>query len=1418
MTNYEQLLQEYKRAVHRLTQLYSNKTHFVDELVQNADDSGSRCMELLLGEKGLYVWNDGKQFSEEDVSSICSIGLSNKDLSQIGTFGIGFIAVYNYTDLPEIYSGNKRFRIRDYRKREDIDYVDSKVAKQIGKGRTVFRLPFKDRLGQEDIAGLKKGLCNLEKRSLLFLRHLKTVQWRDEHDRQTGSYFCHRRPHDKIQNVSQVELTASINGDNQPSETFLVFRKEVQSPQEVIDNLLHWAEDDEEQARIQRSADKQQLVEVAFKLSGGQITVPDRCVLFAYLPTQKETHLQFLIQGRYQTTPARDNIPTDNPWNKWLVQETANFLPEVLEQLKAGGLLEPAFFNVLPLEEDNVPAEFAPIAEALRTAMKTRPFVPTQGGGFAKVESVFYPHTERLRGLIESSWLQPGSSWLSPKIRDTEELRRCFKVMREAGVRTVRVGQVLSWLEEQSHDWFETQKKKWLRRLYTYLKEQRDELDRIEKLPLVRLENGKHVCASDLPAFLPPSTDKAREEIEPFLDELPILMSTLLEGEERNEIGAFLKNVGVKDLQPKDIIREWIIPQYSESNKPSVEQNLLHLRYIFQVWDKGSATIGIGGIPILRSYSGVQRKAHDFVVPSETYLPQAYTGDADLETYFSVCDDVWFVDDGYLKSDSNRKAWHQFLKEIGAMDHPPFIDNDLHATPEECKKRGFGIKRVARNRDTFEEHYIIDYEFDCLPKVLAEIRQHKEKELSQALWHLLIKAVLSFEWDRDAFGQGYYWWFYHRKGYDLFDATFYRQLKETAWLPDEQDNFHRPSKCFAPTSENRNVLGNSVAYLHPDFDITADNESSRWLAKKLGVHLNADTESVLNYLQILSNTTVNVEDIEPLYLFFAEQDPLPQEKFKEESLIFTPVPEPRWWRTDEVFLEDESAVFGNDRGYLKAHYSETLKSFFTALGVSERASPLDYVKGIRDVASGAAEDKEVRERVQILYRRLWPLLQEDGSYKEDEQWQKEWERTRKGSYWLGKQGGEWDFFYLDELVWNDHDHRADLFEDNVPFWAFDDLSDLAKHLGVEGCSQAEVKFHPSGDQKKHESWSEKVRNLRPYIHAFLKSPGLGHEQHEAVKSDQVLARLSVHLVEKLKTTYKLKNVSVPDPEPRPSFLDATDQKVTLWLGAEAEKDDYADLIGDALQDYFDIKELSGFVEDLLTKNVEKSLSRWERKGLRIDLCVAPPEIDSEEDEAKLPQPVDKELAETEREYNNPAVDKSESEKPQAGEIVEDSGDDNSEMVESEVRTHHQHLGTSGPSSHGGHRSNTSGGSGGHGRGGGGEGEAHRKLKENLAANPSQLGEGLKWVRNEHVFKSDDRVDILLEDSFGNPVVVEVKPHIPSGNSAEVWQAVKYKHLAAVEYDIPCEQVRSILVAPRIPDNVKVECERLGIEPMEIIPN
>ena len=108
-----------------------------------------------------------------------------------------------------------------------------------------------------------------------------------------------------------------------------------------------------------------------------------------------------------------------------------------------------------------------------------------------------------------------------------------------------------------------------------YLKEQKGQLRRIKKLPLIRLENGEQLCAKDGLAFFPPDSDEEREEIAPFLKELPILMSVLLEEENSYEIEAFLKKLGVRTLNPEDIINESICPKYLQSEKPSLAQNRL---------------------------------------------------------------------------------------------------------------------------------------------------------------------------------------------------------------------------------------------------------------------------------------------------------------------------------------------------------------------------------------------------------------------------------------------------------------------------------------------------------------------------------------------------------------------------------------------------------------------------------------------------------------------------------------------------------------------------------------------------------------------------------------------------------------------------------------------------------------------------
>ena len=1476
--------------------LYSDKTHFVYELIQNADDSGSPHLELQLDKNGLLIWNDGRQFTEQDVRSICSLGSSDKDLTHIGTFGIGFKAVYNYTDSPEIYSGDEHFRIRDFVKSESIDEMNPEIVKLVNEGKTIFSLPFKESLHQvDDIEHLKDRLRNLSKeRSLLFLRNLKRVEWKDEHNAQTGSYACHRQRYDKIQNVPEnesvelVELIGVLNGNNQPSEKFLIFSKEVQPPECVIDKLSEQAEDEEEQQRIQQSAEELQPIEVAFKLQDDRITaMDDNCVLFAYLPTQKETHLRFLIQARYQTTPARDNIPkpSENPWNEWLVQETAEFLPEVLEELKEAGLLEPTFFNILPLK-GKVENEFKPIAEALQTAMQERAFVPTQNGGYAKAETVFYPHRESLLRLIESSWLYPGSSWLH---QDIGLSGHAFNVMKEAGVKEINVSQVLNWLEKQDINWFENRCKKWLRSLYVYLNTQKSQLERIKalerikKLPLVRLENGRHVCASE--AFFPPETDEEHEEIDPFLNELPILQSALLEGEHHNDVKSFLEDLEVEGLHPENLINKSIFPLYRKSDKPSVMENRLHVRYIFKVWDKLSGyqhrnlRKEISKTPILWAYNGDQPETFDFVKPCDVYLPKAYTGDDNLETYFSVYNgDIWFVDHIYLEDDSDQKDWIQFLKAIGFMDTPRSIKKTIRAKSgydqefsKELNKRDIKSEYTIQWHNHWSKTSIEDFYLEGLSEVLTEISEHKRINLSQVLWHLLVKILLSEPKRRDAFFKGTYYWSYYGPKSEDFEAMFYDQLKEFAWLLDEQGKLRQPSELFAPTDENRKVLGDSVAYLHPDFDVSQDSQTARWLAEKLGVHLNADTNSVLNHLRTLSGTEASVKDVEPLYRFLNRQDARRSEEFKKNRLIFTPNPESRWWRVDEVFWEDKSEVLENDRRCLKAHYPAILKPFFINLGVSEQASQRDYACRIQEIATTEqAADKKVRERLLRLYKCLITCQKN------------EWEIIYDDRCWLGKEGKEWGFFTRQELVLKDHPHIGEIFEGKMPFWNFDDdSSSLARILRVEGCSQAEVEFHPEGDQEEDTDWSEKVRKLRPYIYAFLNSPRLceepdifrfsGNEELQKEKFAKFSTNCSVRQVKELRVTYELKGISVIDPNPRPSFLDITGQQAILWLGLEAHEDEYAELIGDALQDHFGVNELGRFVEDLLTpiKKQDRVLYNWKRKGLdtkflnedpkdneekRIESLDEPNsgEADPAADESNMKIPTDNETPKTGNEDSDSLTDeadksetrtdsldtqvstetrgvtsqsidmKSEHETSTTDENPEiDDGDTNSLTKGSGIRTYTPSR-TSGTSRSGGHSLSTSSnrGSGGGGHGGsgsGGESDEHRELKKHLAANTSELDTELKLVKVEHTFGSGDRVDILLKDSSENPVTVEVETGFSSGTGryVGVWQAVKYQHLAAMECGLACEQVRSILAAPEIPDDVKTECEKLGIEPIEV---
>lgn len=102
---------------------YAETAHFVYELLQNADDANATEVTIVLKpDKLLFKHNGTKHFditSEDDervgdINSITGIGNSSKENTQnkIGKFGVGFKAVFQYTDTPEIYDDPNAVRIQ----------------------------------------------------------------------------------------------------------------------------------------------------------------------------------------------------------------------------------------------------------------------------------------------------------------------------------------------------------------------------------------------------------------------------------------------------------------------------------------------------------------------------------------------------------------------------------------------------------------------------------------------------------------------------------------------------------------------------------------------------------------------------------------------------------------------------------------------------------------------------------------------------------------------------------------------------------------------------------------------------------------------------------------------------------------------------------------------------------------------------------------------------------------------------------------------------------------------------------------------------------------------------------------------------------------------------------------------------------
>ncbi|MCX6379004.1 MAG: hypothetical protein NT023_05925 [Armatimonadetes bacterium] len=826
-----------------------------------------------------------------------------------------------------------------------------------------------------------------------------------------------------------------------------------------------------------------------------------------------------------------------------------------------------------------------------------------------------------------------------------------------------------------------------------------------------------------------------------------------------------------------------------------------------------------------------------YIRPDQAYLPRAFTGTSDLETYFAN-NTRQFVDAGYIRAGDEVSRWCAAFKKIGVSDVPRRIQHDELSWNIKVQLYS-GIGHTTDIATT-------NWNLDGLTEALKRITTLSDTSLptALALWRLLVRMLPRDKTEQYRFLSGEYRWQYYSVRSKFFDSTFYTQLITTAWLPDESGNFQLPATLFAASAETRNVMGDSVRYLHPDLEIkeATSDSPARLLAECLGANLAPKTEEVIKRLQGLSGQAIDLKTVENIYRFLQRQSMTGRQAlFKQQPLLYTSTPIPRWWTADKVFWDNERAIFGDERGYLTAQYSEALKPFFVSQGVTLSATFADYVTAVLETAARAEVTDNILTRMNSLYRRLWASLPTRET-EEGSELIRMWQELCRARCWLGKCGDTWAFYYSSELVWNDHDHNTALFAGVLPFWIFSDVEALAHFLEVTHCSQAEIDFQPDGERDDLPEWTKKTRSLSPLIATFLDSPQLNQEG-VATSSLDILNELNVLLIERAKVTYKLLDATVTDKEPLSSYLQIDEEEVTLWITLEADAGDYPDLIGDALQAYLGVAQIREFVSNLLEADTKKSrarvLSRWQKRGLRYQsLAGTEPgnndgQIDNpqdEESEQPWQERGDEESAKRRSVANQQAdytrspdekgdVNSSHNTAPQNSENENPSDRNGSGAGGSHTTSGNNNPGSSsqgtGSYSAGraGHRSSGSGNYG--SAGGGGEGAEHKALKEKVALTPNLCGQNLSLIDSEYVLPSGDRVDVLLKNAEGVPIPVEIKPLINTGEYSNVWQAVKYKHLIATQQGVPCAQIRSILVAPNIPDDVKAKCLILGIDPIEI---
>ncbi len=756
---------------------YSDQAHFIYELLQNANDAKAKKSSFQLKQDGLYFRHNGKilfsvsnpDTEDEDkennrlghINSITSIANSNKTESSIGKFGVGFKAVFQYTETPQIYDPNFQFEI-------DRFIIPVKLKNDLPdrqENETVFYFPFdKDEMPAEkaysDILEKLKKLVF----PTLFLNCLEEVNWSSETEQ--GVYFKNVQPNTNHYDIdySEIELLQEVNG-NTEREKLLLFSR-------CLENDNH-------------------SYSIGFFLDEKNKLTPKQYPAFCFFPTKVTTNLNFILHAPFLLTDSREGIKQSEKHNIEMCILLSQLAADSLLILKDLKLIDDHVLNIIPYKESLFTNSFfKPFYNTIQVKFQNEILLPTnKNGEYVSKENAYWFQDKPIIDLFSDKQLQlltknENARWVFtdlarnqttgeyegyyPKIYPKRQyIDDCINGHFEMENLLRKITE--NFIKKQFLENLE-----WLHQLYGYLSKTLKTYENVVKTKPIFIDTeGNAVPAFDdngeLILFLP-----TNDKTSPYTHICAKLY------EKTKDVIPF----GLKDPELKDQIYNIV-----KSPAENIIKNFLKL---FEYYNEGEDEEFIEYLKE-KEFIAYQENGNDvFKKASDLYYPTE-----DLILYFEHKPDTKFVDLEYYKGIISEEATplRKFLIAIGVKESPKI-------TKEKFEKSGERVQGYQQKQTVKGEDVSIDNGGDYLNTILKE--QSKEKSL--LFWRIVSNyKLVDIKGDFKVRGK--------ELEYSTYLSSALQLLRNKKWLLTKQGAFVAPSEISVNELAEGYVSNNELEQL-----------------------------------------------------------------------------------------------------------------------------------------------------------------------------------------------------------------------------------------------------------------------------------------------------------------------------------------------------------------------------------------------------------------------------------------------------------------------------------------------------------------------------------------------------------------------------------------------------------------------------